>query len=127
MAHRYCFILISVLGLCLFISCKVRAPLTMTCQFNFFEKKGACSFINESSVSGRGCVKVEVFHVTNNKVVDSTVLCAPDVPAMESVTKSLSFEKATLKKCRPELVKKGKGKKRERIERCMLKLSETKM
>ena len=99
----------------------------MTCQFNFFEKKGACSFINESAMSGRGCVKVEVFHVTNNEVVDSTVLCAPDVPAMESVTKSLSFEKATLEKCRPELVKKGKGKKRERIERCMLRLSETKM
>ena len=113
--HSFNSLFFLCLSLCLLLSCKARAPLTMTCQFNFFEKKGGCSFINESGVSGKGCVKVEVFHVTNNEVVDSTVLCAPEVPAMESITKPLTFEKGTLKKCKPELVKK-KGKKRERIQ-----------
>jgi hypothetical protein len=93
----------------------------MTCQFNFLDRKGGCSFINQSDLEGKGCMKIEAWHVTKREVLETVVLCAPHVPPMQSATKPLSFRKSTLDACEPEMVGQGKG--RERIERCELKLS----
>jgi len=106
-------------------ACKTYPGITMTCQFNFHDGKGGCSFINNSTMEGKGCVQVEVYHVTGKEVIDSTVLCAHHVPPMQSVTRPLTFEKKTKKACKPAVVKEGK--KKETIEKCLLRLSEVKM
>ena len=93
----------------------------MTCQFNFQDKLGGCSFINESDLEGKGCMKIEVWQVTKREVLDSTVMCASRIAPFTSVTRPLSFKKSTLNACEPGIVGTGKGK--ERIERCELRLS----
>jgi len=105
-------------------SCKTWASITMTCQFDFHAGKGGCSFINETSLVGRGCVKAEVYHVTRKEVIDMATLCASEVPPMQSVTRSLLYNESTVEACRPAVVKQGG--KSEKIEKCMLRLSEVK-
>jgi hypothetical protein len=105
-------------------SCKTWASITMTCQFDFHAGKGGCSFINSTSLVGRGCVKAEVYHVTRKEVIDMATLCASEVPPMQSVTRSLLFNASTVEACRPAVVKQGG--KPEKIEKCMLRLSEVK-